>query len=82
MKAISLFALLLTLLWEHDGLFTSSFVVERTTDLVNWQIIGFVSVENKWATNATDFTYRWHSDSEPFGVAFYRVGAVPENQDQ
>lgn len=75
-------ALAITLLWEHNALFTPGFVVERTEDLITWQQVGYVPAEHKFATNQNDFTYRWQSENEPLGFAFYRVGSVIENQSQ
>lgn len=78
MKNLFSIALLLTLLWEHDGAFLWGFVVERTTDLKAWEQVGIVAAADRWRTNATDFTYRWQSDTEPASGAYYRVGAVEE----
>lgn len=63
--------------WEHDGGWTSGFVIERSTNLPYWEQVGFVDVEAVHRINADDLTYRWQSTNEPAQFAFYRVGAVP-----
>lgn len=62
--------------WEHSGEFTSGFVVERM-EVDAFAAVGFVPVASPWATNESDFTFRYELTNEPSDRAFYRVGAVP-----
>ena len=66
--------------WEHDGLNTDGFDIERTDEFwtgftSGFVKIGFVPVSNPWQTNATNYTYRFTLTNEPPDQAFYRVGA-------
>lgn len=69
----------ISLAWEHNGLLTSGFVVERTMDFDGFAIVGYVPVSSPWTTNAEDFTFRFLLINEPPGNANYRVGAVPSS---
>lgn len=73
----------LALYWEYDGVSTPGFVVEESTDLTNFVVVGSVAITNIWRTNVANpwgdgldqYTYRWEILSN-HPAAFYRVGAT------
>ena len=79
-RTIPLMLVATALVWDHNGCFTPGFVVEQSTNLTTWTVIGFVSVTNIWQTNRSDmpYTYRFELTNQPPGRCFYRVGATYE----